>query len=198
MLTSRQQHEALVDVPLSKMGVYGLAADRTLKVFELYVRSSVNTASGDITITLPNPGACAGLFYAFEVTVANAKKVTVTDPTSQMTDIVLDADNDRALIYSDGFAFIVIKAGALAAITVLTDSSTGTANDAVAPLVVPTNYDAVTDMTANVTKAEGEAISAALSVLEDEVTTLVGITNDAHADIITKVNSLLNAVFNQS
>ncbi len=70
--------------------------------------------------------------------------------------------------------------GAQAAIVTLTDSTgdSGTHNDALADGLTATapsaitNYDAVTNMTDPVAVAEGEAVSLALSVLEDEVTLL--------------------------
>ncbi len=98
-----------------------------------------------------------------------------------------------------------LSEGAQAAIVILTDSTggSGTHDDtiadgltATAPAAI-TNYAAVVNMTNPVTKTEGEAVSAALAVLENEVTALqvtvaacvtdLGVQNQNDSDLAQKV-----------
>jgi hypothetical protein len=65
------------------------------------------TGSGtaDNTITLPPVGKAAGLTITISATIADTAQVTVedyNDDSDVWTDVVLDVDNDRMIVYSDG------------------------------------------------------------------------------------------------
>ncbi len=84
--------------------------------------------------------------------------------------------------------------GAQAAVVVLTDSTggSGTHDDTLADGLTVTNpaaitdYAAVVNMTDPVTKAQGEAVSAALAVLENEVTALTAKVTTIVTDLTTQ------------
>jgi len=121
----------VTDLPVGSRSAVSVAADKTLKVYEQLVRASVNTASGNITVTLPSPSESQGLAYFVSATIANAKTVTVTDPESTISDIVLDTNGDDCIVVSNGQKYFVLKNPA---VTVLTDSSGGTASDTIAAI----------------------------------------------------------------
>ena len=117
-------------------------------------------AEADLT---DNSGGAAGDGTIGAVTAPTAIGATLTDSSGY------SATHDDTI-------------AATAALTTLTDSSGDSATHddivadgltATAPAVI-TNYAAVVNMTNPVTKGEGEAVSAALATLENEVTALRG------------------------
>lgn len=85
-----------------------LSATTTLSLSQRLVYCTVNTASGDIVITLPDVSQAAGLWFYVRVDVANSKKATVEDNGNDagLTDIVLDGDNEFVLLYCSGKEWI--------------------------------------------------------------------------------------------
>ncbi|HUF09473.1 MAG TPA: hypothetical protein VMO47_09145 [Rhodothermales bacterium] len=100
-----------------------------------------------------------------------------------------------------------------ATIVALTDSTgSGSHDDTIADGLTATspsaitNYDAVTNMTDPVTKAEGEAVSAALATLENEVTALratvdalvtdATVQNQNDSDLAQKILEIRTALIN--
>lgn len=81
-----------------------ISADTELEIGSQIVRATVNTASDNITCTLPPVGPAAGSFIYISCDVANAKKCTVEDNNNDagFTDVALDTDEDYLLLFSTG------------------------------------------------------------------------------------------------
>lgn len=208
------QHSRDIDEVASTLKTLFVSADATLKAYERRVRATVNTATDSITLTLPHPYEVDQRSISIHAEIANSKTITVVDPTGAMSNIVLDVDGDFLVLFSDGEYYHTQRIPSVAALTdsstgtpadtlsaltnidTLTDSTTGSADNTVDPAVAPTEYTAVVNMTDPVTKAEGEAVSAALATLENEVTALVTVVNNNFKEVTDQV--ITQKAFNTS
>ena len=79
-----------------------------LKTYETVVRATQLTAS--IAVTLPPVAKMAGKFVSCQVVDANSEALTLqdADDSQDWTDLTLDADNDGALLFSDGIKWWVV------------------------------------------------------------------------------------------
>lgn len=89
------------------------AADYEMTSRDYVLRPSANGDSGPITITLPSVAEAKGRIYSILARDADGTNdITITDNGSDSecwtSDIVLDADCERLLIYSDGLAWVVL------------------------------------------------------------------------------------------
>ena len=84
-----------------------ISEDTELSVGSQNVLATVNTANGDIALMLPPVGPSAGTIISVEVSMANAKTLTLQDnngddPTFPAPGYDLDADADSIILYSTG------------------------------------------------------------------------------------------------
>ena len=92
-------------------GVVAKSATGTLTLSERFVHATVNTASGDITLTLPDVAEAIGLIFHVFVTMANAKTLTLEDNGNDagLTDLDMDADGDNITLYSTGRKWVALN-----------------------------------------------------------------------------------------
>jgi hypothetical protein len=66
------------------------------------------TAGADVVITLPNVSEAAGLIYSIyckDVTAPQTITIQDQDESLGWADMVMTADNDRVVLYSDGISW---------------------------------------------------------------------------------------------
>ena len=86
-----------------------ITAAATLDLNQQAVQVTATTAWA---ITLPNVTEAAGMWYSFSATILDSGAVTIQDngDSANWTDLLLNADNDRCLLYSTGVEWFVIGA----------------------------------------------------------------------------------------
>lgn len=90
-----------------------VTAAKTLSLFERLVFASASDAlGGSFTITLPDVGQAAGLFFMIRADILNSTTVTVQDNGNDagFSDIVLNVDNEYVFLFSTGKEWIQTSA----------------------------------------------------------------------------------------
>jgi len=67
--------------------------------------------NGEYTITLPKVAEAAGKLYSFVQVDSGTNDVTITDATDDpaWTDVIIDAQYEKATIYSDGVCWHLLE-----------------------------------------------------------------------------------------
>ena len=101
---TRLQEQTVFTGKAQRSRQLNVSAATSITVGTSLVRGTVNTANGSYALTLPNVSEAAGMIVCVCATVANAKTLTVqdNDESLEWSDLVLDVDEDYALLYSDG------------------------------------------------------------------------------------------------
>ena len=90
-------------------------ADYQMSTFDYVVRPQANPSSGAFTVTLPSVAEAKGRMYSIIAVDADAvNTITIADKDDSeywTGDIVLNGPADRALMYSDGRAWLPLLGG---------------------------------------------------------------------------------------
>lgn len=106
---NEQQYREVVDKYINPI------VNTQMTTYDFVVRPSADGDSGPITITLPPVAEAKGRFYSIIARNADAiNTITIADRNDSECwggDIVMDGKCDRALMYSDGLAWLALVMG---------------------------------------------------------------------------------------
>lgn len=81
-----------------------VAADKALTVRDRVVYVDADSATGAVTITLPNVSEAIGMVFVIYAETSTSNDITIQDAKDEagLTDITLDAADEYSVLFSDG------------------------------------------------------------------------------------------------